>query len=61
MLPPKRLSDLALVPAGPKLELSDIERQKKREAEVCGATEEQLIALQKWAASVQETETNDHD
>lgn len=61
MLPPTRLSGLVLVPAGPKVKPSDIERQKKLEAEVCGATEEQLIALQKWAAETQETKTDDHD
>lgn len=48
MLPPTRLSTLTLKPIGATLQLSDIERQHRLEAEVCGATEEQLLALQRW-------------
>lgn len=52
MLPPTRLSSLVLKPAGDRLVPSDIERQHKIEAELCGATEEQLIAIQSWLESL---------
>ena len=51
MLAPTRLSSLVLKPAGATLQLSDIERQKRVEAEVCGDTEQRLMALQRWLGS----------
>ena len=48
MLPPTRLSSLELKPTGATLQLSDIERQHRAEAELCGVNEERLIALQRW-------------
>lgn len=52
MLPPTRLASLELKPQGPTLQLSDIERQHRIEAETCGENEEKLIALQRWLESM---------
>lgn len=52
MLPPTRLASLTLKPSGKRIQLSDIERQHRIEAATCGATEEQLLALQRWAGEL---------
>lgn len=54
MLPPTPLASLRFQTAGPVPQLSDVERQKKRETLVCSETEQRLLMLQEWARSVSE-------